>query len=174
MTVTEGAQPTPYGKRIGNVGGWCASAEDLLFAATALRPKLTQYWRRVAALHEGPRRRFPKNNPHRVYFMLIAFALENLLKAAVVRNNASSYAQAQRLPKSLNEHDLVVLARRAGLRLNQPDRELLERLTRDAKWFGRYPVPVEPLALRAHISYGADDSDKLLALVQRVRDELSV
>jgi hypothetical protein len=174
MTDGEGRLPTSYGAAIGSIRSWCATADDLLCAAAALRPKLVRFWKTVDAIREGRGRRFPRNNLHRVYFMLVAFALENLLKAALINSGAVSVAGATRLPGELNTHDLPRLARRTNLALGESDRHLLEELKRDCEWFGRYPVPAEAPSARSYISYGKEDSDRLLALVRRVRNELGI
>ena len=81
------------------------------------------------------------------YFMLLAYAAENLLKAAAVACNGPRYRAEFRaklkFPKELRNHDLVKLAQFVQLSFSMEEEDLLRRLTRSAVWFGRYPVPLE-------------------------------
>ena len=79
--------------------------------------------------------------------MLLAYAVENLLKAAAVARNGTSYrtefAAKHAFPQKLKEHDLVKLATFVKLVFSTEEEDLLRRLTRSSLWFGRYPVPLK-------------------------------
>jgi hypothetical protein len=82
-----------------------------------------------------------------IYFMLCAYAIENLLKARIVQKKRAELIVTLRsdpgLPKSLKGHDLYKLTREAGLKeLAAEEEVLLHRLTGSAVWYGRYPVPI--------------------------------
>jgi hypothetical protein len=85
-----------------------------------------------------------------VYLMLVAYAVENILKAIIIVQNrehlASELAATQRLPKRMRSHDLVMLAQIAGTDLltHRETELLLHRMSRSAVWYGRYPVPLSP------------------------------
>ena len=100
------------------------------------------------------------------YFMLLAYAAENLLKAAAVACNGPRYRAEFRaklkFPKELRNHDLVKLAQLVQLSFSMEEEDLLRRLTRSAVWFGRYPVPLE----YAHMSGDqifSDDNEYLVS-----------
>lgn len=90
--------------------------------------------------------------------MLFSFAVENLMKAFLIREKKTEYETRMRtkpnLPKELKTHDLVKLAIAVGevfprfkRLLDRDCEELLRRLTRRAEWSGRYPVPTDYRAL---------------------------
>ena len=112
--------------------------------------------------------------------MLLAFAVENLLKAAAVARNSIKYKQSFRathkFPKELQSHDLFELATHVGLILQGHDEDLLRRLTRSAVWFGRYPAPLRHSDMAGTVRFadgndysvswfGANDVEELNALV---------
>jgi hypothetical protein len=80
------------------------------------------------------------------YFLLLAFATENLLKAAAIARNGSQwkgdFLKSNKFPRELQNHDLVELATLIGLSYSVEEEDLLRRLTRSAIWFGRYPAPL--------------------------------
>jgi hypothetical protein len=81
------------------------------------------------------------------YFMLLAFALEDLLKAALIRRDLEQLrdrvASTGKLPRKLSTHDLFALMTELGVEPSDWFEEILvRRLIRAATWFGRYPIPV--------------------------------
>ena len=81
--------------------------------------------------------------------MLSAFALENLMKACIVKAKSGELAEevrsGGRLPEVLRSHDLYELCVSAGLcALAEEEEMLLRRLERSSTWYGRYPVPLRP------------------------------
>src|SRR5207249_3039271 len=122
-------------------------ARDLYEAAKKLEPEVLRVW-------ESYRERMPNmtaplapDHYQGPYFMLIAFSVENLLKAAAIaRNNAeyrAEFRKTLRFPEELKKHDLVKLAELAQVSFNAKEENLLRRLTRSAIWFGRYPAPLD-------------------------------
>lgn len=70
--------------------------------------------------------------------MLAAYAIEALLKLAIVLpNDASS------VPKT---HNLVELVKTAKIRVNKSDRDVLNHLSKFSQWAGRYPTPLNSAA----------------------------
>ena len=120
---------------------WRRSARNLIGAASGLDGRIDEFWKEARAGRSWD------DGYVAVYFMLGAFALENLLKGRIVqkkrRELASSIRSTSRLPKVLRDHDLYRLACAAGLEALAAEEEiLLHRLTRRAVWYGRYPVPL--------------------------------
>ncbi|MEO8682953.1 MAG: hypothetical protein ABI665_28155, partial [Vicinamibacterales bacterium] len=124
-----------------------------------------------------------------VHLMLVAFGIENLLKAALVRARSSDLANqlepSSGLPRELKTHDLTKLARLLSFDLDLDEEGLLRRLARAATWGGRYPIPVgvEARSTTEVFSDGSrwavaynwpGDIDRFKALVSRVRSQLQV
>jgi hypothetical protein len=171
--------------RVLDAKAWDDTAIGLLEAARQLEPKVREFW-----THPGSPR--PWSDSWRgwadefvaVYFMLSAFAIENFLKARIIRANHNRFRAEvdarRRLPAALRSHDLSRLAEQAGKPgLASGYAHILKRLTRSATWYGRYPAPTKPQGLdrfaespdREPIlltSYSSDD----LAEIARVLAEL--
>jgi hypothetical protein len=95
------------------------------------------------------------DRPHGPYFVLIAYAIENLFKATLVHLNRESLRNRllSSLPRYISEHDLIKLAHRVAFSVSVPDEDLLARLTRNSVLAGRYPVPTGPDGFRALEQY---------------------
>ena len=121
--------------------------------------------------------------------MLVAFAIENLLKANLVekfyREFRGEFDSSGKLPQLLRSHRLFELATEAGLKTGVEEEDLLRRLTRAAIWAGRYPVPIEFGGLASgeefsdgkvwSISYlGGKDVERLRKLISKIRMDLDV
>ncbi len=87
----------------------------------------------------------PLPNLHGPYFILVSYALENLFKALIVRERSdeisSQFLQTGRLPRLINEHDLVKLSKEANMEVDIKEEDILIRLSRQSKWKSRYPGP---------------------------------
>lgn len=168
---------------------WMAKARSLFEAAKRLEADIDRVWQsdalRIAKLVT------PLEPDHfqAAYFMLIAFSVENLLKAAAINQNSSSYKEAfrekQKFPKELKSHELLDLAKLVGLQLEDGDEDLLRRLTRSAIWFGRYPAPLDysEISGRAQFNdgkeyslswFGRNDVPKLNAFVDGLSSRLGL
>ena len=83
-----------------------------------------------------------------VFEMLWAYCLENLLKALIVSRRLVDKTGEQgkpRLPEEINSHDLITLAKTAGLEYLVEDYlDILAKLSQCSTWYGRYPLPVRP------------------------------
>ena len=126
------------------------------------------------------------NDVNSVYFMLFSFAVENLLKAALVDRNRAKYEEsmsnynAPTFPSDLKSHDVVSLAKeRLGLRFSREQEDLLRRLSHCAVWSGRYPAPVKMEALSMLEDdpftigvFKPDDQESLHGLVDKLVADL--
>ncbi len=132
---------------------WINQAEGLLNAAKALQPQVDAVWANLSAHARDSSVLFISDVPHRIQLMLFSFAIENLMKAFLIREKKAGYEVRMKtnpiLPQELRTHDLVRLATavreirpRFKQELDRDREELLKRLTRRATWSGRYPVPV--------------------------------
>lgn len=122
---------------------WIWEARTLLDTASLLEAHLKQYWDSLMA-SQG--KTASGRNISGIYFMLMGFAVENLLKAAVIRDKGlcfrNRFKEDEVFPDKLHTHKLVDLAKKAQLQFDRKEEDLLRRLTRNATWQGRYPVPL--------------------------------
>jgi hypothetical protein len=75
----------------------------------------------------------------KVYYLLMGYALENLLKGILIMRKPEKYVQQGSL-KGLKTHKLVKLFEDCRLPVDPETKKLLEKLTLHIKWQGRYPV----------------------------------
>lgn len=125
---------------------WIRKARDLYETARSLEPHIAQVWESYRARVKGEPGALEADHYQGSYFMLLAFATENLLKAAAVAKNGHRYRIEFRadpkFPQELKKHNLVKLAKFVELVFTHEEEDLLRRLTRSAIWYGRYPVPL--------------------------------
>lgn len=125
---------------------WIERARDLYESARKLEPAMEGVWKGYRAKARNPQWALEPDHYTGPYFMLVSFAVENLLKAAAMSRKGAEYRDCFRLdgkfPSKLKGHDLVKLSKFLCLEVNREEDDLLHRLTRAAIWFGRYPAPV--------------------------------
>ena len=126
---------------------WIHKARDLYKSAQLLEPELLKVWDSYREKSKNLSAKILPDYYQGAYFMLIAFAIENLFKAVAVRNNRflyqKNFEQTKKFPKELQEHDLTKLAQIARLTFSEQEEDLMRRLSRSAIWYGRYPVPIK-------------------------------
>lgn len=165
-------------------GSWIECANSLLESARLLEPKILELWDNYNAHANDHSVKLRQDHYNGPYFMLMAFAVENILKAALVRaessNLAERFEQNSKFPKELKGHDLLILAKAARITIGFENEDLLRRLTRNAIWSGRYPVPL--YHCDSHNSevysdggqylvafFGATDIERLRTFVEKIR-----
>jgi hypothetical protein len=168
---------------------WASKANDLLHSAKLLEPELSRHWRGVRRYLKDQKRVPHPDYWQATYFMLIGYAVENMLKAAIIDEKAYEFRQRfvskKTFPRTLRSHDLVNLAGAAGFAYDTNEEDLLRRLTRSAIWAGRYPAPLDYKDLHGpqrfsdgktySVSYFAEaDMKRLKRLVRRVSRELRI
>ena len=125
---------------------WLRSAHSLLSSSKELELKVIEFWKSYKAHKKDGNLPLKPDHYQGPYFMLLAFAVENLFKAAIVREKSWEFKQdfrnKSKFPNELNNHDLVELAKQVHFNYSLEEEDLLRRLTRHAKWAGRYPVPL--------------------------------
>lgn len=126
---------------------WLLAAKKLIASARLMMPEIARKWELVSPFRENTeidKSEFEvlANQLQSVCLMIIAFALENVMKASlVVRRRESFHAhilQTGTLPNEVRIHDLLRLAKLCGLQLGDEDSRGLKRLTEHAVWIGRY------------------------------------
>lgn len=126
---------------------WLYKAKDLIETARLLEPGIAKTWENLHAHSQDQKVPLIANHYIAPYFMLMAFAIENILKARIViiknRELKDAFKHSRKFPKIQKNHNLVDLAHLAKLEFGSDEEELLRRLTRSAIWHGRYPIPLE-------------------------------
>jgi hypothetical protein len=167
---------------------WIRQADELVAASRKLEPSIRDYWIELGNnLKSAPNSAQPRFRPKRLlegtYFMLVAYAIENYFKAVLVTEFKTEYGReimlTGELPDPLKEHNLMTLARVAGLNLTETELSLLARLYRNSLWQGRFPVPVNAHQLSrvadhegqavVQLLFESSDISNLKALVRRIR-----
>lgn len=83
-----------------------------------------------------------------VSVLLLAYAVECRLKAALLKKGASLVSPEGVLQKQFKHHKLRRLAVDAGVALPEADLQILDGLTAFLEWRGRYPIPTKWERLR--------------------------
>jgi hypothetical protein len=151
---------------------WRAKADALLKVATSLESQIKI---KTNVIDSNPSNfQFPFDLI-KVYFMLIAFAAENMFKSKLVkqaiRGKKKNLLAVKKLPKWLKSHNLIALAKQAKISLKPKEVELLERLTIHATWAARYPIPIKFEDLKPRGLMGSDVR-KLKQLIANLRFKL--
>lgn len=143
---------------------WLAQARGLKASADLLLPALK------IAIAEPPAREGVQERRIALvhsYFLLIAYAMENVIKGILIGRDASVVTDA-RVPGNLlrdGGHDIAS----AGveiLDLRDDEINLLERLNTYLKWSGRYPLPLKASDYRTAEqrrlrTYRTDDPERI-------------
>jgi len=126
---------------------WISKAKDLLISADLIEPEVVRLWNSVESGLDNMDQEILPDYYQGTYFMLKAFAVENIFKAVIIRKKSSEYRRkfqdTLKFPGELKSHKLVELAQQAGFDFTDEQEDLLRRLTRSAIWYGRYPIPLD-------------------------------
>ena len=169
---------------------WITQADELIPSSRKFEPSIRKYWLTVSnyfdskeGTYNPPPEFKPKKLLQSTYFMLVAYAIENYLKAVLIAEFETSYKneilRTGKLPSSLNNHDLINLSERTKFTLSNIDTSLLTRLSRNSLWQGRYPVPINADQLNSMAIYKGNayftaflappDIKNLNTLIRRIR-----
>lgn len=156
---------------------WQETAHDLICAANLL----------VEAEQNVPHESVAENRRPTVWrtlMMLYGLATENLIKAIIVAKNPELKSERTEkrhdlvarphgpLPGWFRTHDLLSLAKRAGLPIPRTHEHLLKRLQRFVEC-GKYHVDLREGQDRSTwVSFGSSDSNDALQLLQYLDGEL--
>ena len=162
-----------YRAKLSSKRTWGRNAEILQKAVALLEPdvrKTCDGWKK-AIFEERIDTGF-SDGLMRIYLLLQAYTLENLLKGELVkrmaRHEKDNRLHVDKLPTVLKTHDLADMAIRIGLKLSVSETDLLRRLSRFAVWAARYPIPTKAQDFGpTWISSG--DVDNAKAFIARVK-----
>ena len=158
---------------------WRPVALSLLFAADTLWKRVRQGLvefdeiSRLGDLSEaadvGLRLRGP-------FFLLAGLAVENLLKAIIVKrmhaeNRPVTEGNVLRLERG--RHSLIALSRSAQITLSSEEREVLARLSTFVPWAGRYPVPIKKTDTTQSRITRSDDFARIKIFLSRLEKEFN-
>jgi hypothetical protein len=73
--------------------------------------------------------------------LLFGLAIENLLKAIIISKEPKTVEDGKLRNWHGNGHELILLAEKANIMLDEQQKDLLQRLVAFVEWAGRYPVP---------------------------------
>jgi hypothetical protein len=107
---------------------WLGKATELLDAANLA----------LVRESEGPLKGTYRNLD--IYMMLTAFALEDILKAIVLKRDPSIIDDENRRNKLFSGHDLCSLSKQTEINSTDEEIDLLRRLSQSV-FGGRYPIP---------------------------------
>ncbi len=154
---------------------WINQADILIQASKKLEPSINKYWLTqskffdpVKVIYNPPPGFKPKTLLQSTYFMLVAYAIENYLKAILVTKNREKYGNeiinTGNLPEDLKKkgHDLIGLLGKikSKICLTEAELSLLTRLYRHSVWQGRYPIPINADGLlKSTTSYNGKSFD---------------
>jgi hypothetical protein len=142
--------PEEFFKAAQTPGAWLATAQGLAEAAKAIvgsQEALEEGYQRACEIASAEaeasengiaeiRHVAPNYLPAG---LLYGFAIENALKGLIVAKQPGVVSESK-IGKEIHSHDLVVLAKRAGLALSKDECEALSLLSIIVEWAGRYPV----------------------------------
>jgi len=145
---------------------WVKKAEELIEVASLIKPHIDE-----KAWNEKRERTLLKEHYFAVYFMLMSYALENLLKALKIKNNSQlegKLRQTGKLPTELLTHKIYSLVKDSGI-VSQDDypdltEALLKRMSLSATWFSRYPTPVKATDMNSSFDLENEDYRGMLRL----------
>jgi hypothetical protein len=142
-------QAIQYSERLTDVRLWINKADELVSAANLLEVEVLKYWSEIKVQNDRIVSIPDRKNVQEAYFLLIAYALENLLKAFLIHQNQKTLKGwlLKKLPGYLKKHDLVQLASKIKFNIDISEEEFLRRLSRFSVWAARYPVPIDSNAL---------------------------
>ena len=174
---------------------WVEIANEMIEATNILEPQLRKFW--IVATKNVQLEKLGKSDEHSInpppnlhgpYFILTSYAIENLLKALIIRDRRdeirSQFFQTGSLPRLINGHNLLRLSREAKIKMDVYEEDVLTRLSRQSKWKGRYPVPVELAEMRNIAKYSdgksyfmdyykLEDINLLNKIVKKLSDEIA-
>jgi hypothetical protein len=135
-----------YFEKCSNPEEWRSLAESLRAAASRLESKVSRLLQMWSQGELSPESCALHKEAH-IYFMLWAFAIENLMKAILVKKWNPQWGEGpelETLPSRLKSHNLTQIAEKLKLNFLLRDySDVFLKLQECLIWYGRYPVPLK-------------------------------
>ena len=137
-----------YAKFVCNSERWIFTAKKLLASASLVEPEIIKRWKSIHdSIFKGEsdnvNDEFSAHHFQSVYLMLVAYALENLMKGYLIDRDKESLRREilskARLPSALVTHNLTTLASQCKLKMTVEEQVVFRRLSKHSNWIGRYP-----------------------------------
>lgn len=140
---------------------WHAKADSLRRAAEIIHQHHRDAWLRICNRGEQQSQMDPNSDEYarlmaedvedilewrliEVYFLLMGYSIENLLKGIVLSKQPGLLDKDKgKLSNTILTHNLVKLAKNCDINITLDERHLLEALTTSIVWEGKYPTPKE-------------------------------
>ena len=177
-----------YIEKVLNVESWLNNSRELIKTADTFENDLNILWGPITNYKKIDDTRPKLHTSQVIYFMLIAYAIENMCKAVIVHKKRSKIKdeikKKGKLPSFLKTHNLVNLVTDGtGLTINDQEEELLYRLERHSVWAAKYPVPtafedidthkILPGGKEIFVSYlHCEDNKRIKSLVIKIDDNV--
>lgn len=82
--------------------------------------------------------------PNKVHFLIIGFAIENLLKCLYLTKYPELIQEGEIKDGVFGKHNLIQIAReKLSLALNEDEKFILDLGTKAITWYGKYPIPLK-------------------------------
>jgi len=175
-------QAIQFSERLTDTRLWIEKADELISAANLLEAEALKYWSEIKVENNRIVSIPNRKNVQVAYLLLIAYALENFLKALLIHQNQKTLKGRllQKLPGYLLSHDLIELSSKATFNINVSEEELFCRLSRFSIWKARYPIPLYSDTLanmkilsdeKAHLTdyYKPQDINLIHNIIDRLR-----
>jgi len=132
-----------------NLQVWKDEAHNLFYSAEVLH-----HFDQIKTVHvfdpnESFSAMFPPSLTDRAYFnyrtqrMLWAYGFENLLKLIILANYKINHPDTTNIPfNKIKSHSLHSLAKKADIKLSEPETFYCGILEKCSIWAGRYPLPI--------------------------------
>ena len=148
-------------------------AADVLWHVFLMDMKDVQEFSEIARSDPDPRRQLPYRPSVVDPFMLLAgLGIENALKGFLVARRPECVSRGKLRGKIITSHDLVRLAREAGVTLSDDEEQVCRLATSAVEGWGRYPIPRNMSKMKGEISVGGQAYAVYSALVDRLLGDL--
>ena len=185
-----------FSRSVLSAEAWFRTADELIAAMSLVERNVERFWQNFNSILVAvdatvdPPKHYRKQVPQESnsgesppkydlinqHMMLAGFAIENLCKGYLVRlltPKEKKEIEKGQLPKKLNSHNLVELARLIGMSLSNREKDLLERIEIAAVWRGRYPSPTRHEKVRPFAQW-ENDIERIRMFLPRLRGHVRI
>ncbi|CAM3126959.1 hypothetical protein PASE110613_17685 [Paenibacillus sediminis] len=130
---------------INNPNAWIYKSKELKESADTLLDSILLENKRVRIIASlNPGKVMVSKSNYSTYYLLISFAIENILKGIYVLNNNFKLDNDYRIRPRLG-HNLLSISNNLYINLSLEEEQILNKLTHYLIWEGRYPTPMNAM-----------------------------